>query len=255
MKLTALQKEHSELSKKFDTVTKDRDTLMQEVAKTAPVYVIRPFLEAAQERNIKKVNEALNNLYVEEEDFDALRRSVDQFNNFDSADLSSRLEKMELFEFRKIALTLHRRNKRFSHALEVAKSNKLYPDAIATAAESQDRELVEKLLDYFVELKLEDCFSACLYACYDLLSPHVVLEKAWMNKMTEVAMPYLIQSVHEFTSKLERIERSITDAQKAAKEAAHVAGPLAHPSQLLITNSAPGGSFQPMPPPGGFTSF
>ena len=233
----------------------DAERVMQEVAKTAPVYVIRPFLEAAQERNIKKVNEALNNLYVEEEDFDALRRSVDQFNNFDSADLSSRLEKMELFEFRKIALTLHRRNKRFSHALEVAKSNKLYPDAIATAAESQDRELVEKLLDYFVELKLEDCFSACLYACYDLLSPHVVLEKAWMNKMTEVAMPYLIQSVHEFTSKLERIERSITDAQKAAKEAAHVAGPLAHPSQLLITNSAPGGSFQPMPPPGGFTSF
>lgn len=217
----------------------DAERVMLEVAKNAPLHLIRPFLEAAQERNAKRVNEALNAMYIEEEDFAALRRSVDTFNNFDSADLSAKLEKMELFEFRKIALFLHRKNKRFFHAIEVAKANKLYQDAIETAAESGDKAIIEKLLDFFVAEKLQECFSACLYSCYDFLEPHTVLEKAWMNKMTDVAMPYMIQVLHDLSSKVNRLEKSMQDAQKAAKDAAHAAGPTSTAPLMIEGYAAP----------------
>jgi clathrin heavy chain len=230
----------------------DAERVMNEVSKNAPLFVIRPFLEAAQDRNNKRVNESLNAMYIEEEDFAALRKSVDSFNNFDSADLSAKLEKMELFEFRKIALFLHRKNRRFFHALEVAKSNKLYQDAIETAAESADPALIEKLLDFFVAEKLQDCFAGCLYACYDYVEPHVVVEKAWTNKMTDVAMPYMIQVLAEMSGKVNRLEKAMSDAQKAAKDA-HPAAAANHAGPLMIENFNQGHvnpGFHPTPAPG-----
>lgn len=222
----------------------DAERVMNEVAKNAPLFIIRPFLEAAQERNNKRVNEALNAMYIEEEDFAALRRSVDTFSNFDSADLSSKLERMDLFEFRKIALFLHRKNKRFFHAIEVAKANKLYQEAIETAAESGDQDIVYKLLDFFIGEKLPECFGACLYSCYDFVEPHVVLEKAWMSKMTDIAMPFMIQSLADLSSKVNRLERAMTEAQKAAKDAAQAAGP-AHAAPLMIEGYHQTPGFQP----------
>lgn len=207
--------------------TLDPERVLLEVEKLLPVHFIRHYLESVQGRNIRRVNEALNRVYTDEEDFAALRNSVEHFDNFDSAELSLQLEKMELFEFRKIALFLHRRNKRFKHAIEVAKTNKLYQDAIETAVESANSELVEELLDFFV-VDHPECFVSCLYTCYDHLAPQVVLEKAWLNKRTDLAMPYLIQVVQDYTAKVLRIERSMADAQQSAREAARRVAPL-HP--------------------------
>ena len=38
-----------------------------------------------------------------------------------------------------------------------------------------------------------DCFAACLFQCYDLLHPDVILELAWRHNIMDFAMPYLIQ--------------------------------------------------------------
>lgn len=198
----------------------DPERVMNEVTKHTGIALIRQFLEATQDRNIKRVNDALNQLYVEEEDFAALRRSVESFSNFDSADLSARLEKMDIFEFRKIALALHRRNKRYSHAIEAAKANELYQDAIETAAESKDADLVQKLLEFFVHAKLQDCFVACLYTCYDFIEPWKALQLAWMGRMTDAVFPFMIQSMQEQSERIARLEKSMSDAQKAAKEGA-----------------------------------
>ena len=46
---------------------------------------------------------------------------------------------------------------------------------------------------YFIESGEKECFAACLYTCYELLRPDVVLELAWMNGLTDFAMPYMIQ--------------------------------------------------------------
>ena len=52
---------------------------------------------------------------------------------------------------------------------------------------------VEALMRYFVEAGDNECFAACLYVCYDLVAPDVVLELAWRSNMMDFAMPYLIQ--------------------------------------------------------------
>ena len=208
----------------------DPERVMLMVGKVTSLNVIRPYLETVQERNIKKVNESLNAMFVEEENFSALRKSVDHHNNFDSVELSAQLEKMEMFEFRKIALMLHRRNKRFTHAIGVAKTNKLWQDAIDTAAESGDPLVVESLLNFFIEEKLEECFAAALYTCYEFVPPHVALEKAWKSKYMDCAMPFFIQTAQHFASRLDRLERSVEESKKDGGKAQ----PKAAGSQLLI---------------------
>ena len=199
----------------------DSERVMTEVKKKAPLSFIRKFLESTQDRNVRRVNDALNAMYVEEDDFASLRRSVDNYNNFDSAELSASLEALPLFEFRKIALALHRRNKRFVHAIEVAKANDLYAEAIESAAESKDAELAEKLLLWFVtEKKRQDCFVSCLYQCYDLIPAHFALELGWRFGMLNAVMPFMIQSVAEMGDRVSHLEKSMSDAQKQAKEAA-----------------------------------
>lgn len=75
-------------------------------------------------------------------------------------------------------------------------------DAMQYAADSRDPETAEDLLRWFLSENLPDCFSACLYQCYDLLRPDVVLELAWRNGLTDMAMPFLIQTIRELTAKV-----------------------------------------------------
>ena len=70
------------------------------------------------------------------------------------------------------------------------------------AAESRQPEIVEDLMHYFLKQGLKDCFSALLFKCYELLRPDVVLELAWRNKIVEYAMPFMIQTVRDFGSRV-----------------------------------------------------
>lgn len=44
-----------------------------------------------QSNNVSAVNEALNELYVEEEDYDRLRDSIDMYDNFDQIGLAQKV--------------------------------------------------------------------------------------------------------------------------------------------------------------------
>lgn len=46
---------------------------------------------AVQSNNVSAVNEALNEIYVEEEDYDRLRESVDLHDNFDQIGLAQKV--------------------------------------------------------------------------------------------------------------------------------------------------------------------
>lgn len=54
-----------------------------------------------------------------------------------------------------------------------------------TAAQSEDREIAEDLLRYFVDEGQRECFAACLFTCYDLVKPDVALEvgraRGWLG--------------------------------------------------------------------------
>ena len=122
-----------------------------------------------------------------------MRASIDAFDNFDTIVLAQRLEKHELIEFRRIAAYLYKGNNRWKQSVELCKKDKLFRDAMEYASESKNAEIAEELLAWFLEQRNFDCFSACLYQCYDLLHPDVILELAWRHNIVDYAMPYLIQ--------------------------------------------------------------
>ncbi|KAI1232992.1 hypothetical protein IHE44_0006182 [Lamprotornis superbus] len=171
-------------------------------SKVNQLLLVKPYLRSVQNHNNKGVNEALNNLLTEEEDFQGLRASIDAYDNFDNITLAQRLEKHELIEFRRIAAYLYKGNNRWKQSVELCKKDRLYKDAMQYAAESKDAELAEKLLQWFLEEGKQECFAACLFTCYDLLHPDVVLELAWRHNIMDFAMPYFIQVMREYLTKL-----------------------------------------------------
>lgn len=58
--------------------------------------------------NLEAVNDAYNDLLIEEEDYKTLRDSIDSFDNFNNIGLAKRLEKHELLEFRRLAAHLYK---------------------------------------------------------------------------------------------------------------------------------------------------
>ena len=86
--------------------------------------LIKDYLLNVQKTNILEVNEAVNELLIEEEDFEGLRSSITTYDNFDQIGLASRLEKHELLEFRRLAAFVYKKNLRWRKAVELAKADK-----------------------------------------------------------------------------------------------------------------------------------
>lgn len=70
------------------------------------------------------------------------------------------------------------------------------------AAESRNAEIAEELMAFFLDQQLHECFAAALYQCYDLLHPDVILELAWKHNIMDFAMPYMVNVLREYTSKV-----------------------------------------------------
>merc|ERR1712172_387276 len=142
-------------------------------------------------------------------------RSVQNLNN---KALAQTLEKHELIEFRRIAAYLYKGNHRWQQSVQLCKKDNLFKDAMEYAAESKDAEVAEELLAYFLEKKAFDCFAACLFQCYDLLHPDVIMELSWKHNIMDFAMPYFIQVMREYTAKVDKLEESETLRAEEVKE-------------------------------------
>merc|ERR1719191_702073 len=99
----------------------DHARVCHQVRKTGNLWLILPYLKQVQQHNIQTVNDAINELYVEGEQYDDLRQSIDDFDNFDQIGLAQKLEKHELLEMRRIASLVYKKNKRFKQAIELSK--------------------------------------------------------------------------------------------------------------------------------------
>ncbi|CAH0402691.1 unnamed protein product [Chilo suppressalis] len=202
--------------------------------KAGHLQLVKAYLRSVQSLNNKAVNEALNSLLIDEEDYQGLRTSIDAFDNFDTIALAQQLEKHELTEFRRIAAYLYKGNNRWKQSVELCKKDALYADAMEYAAESRQADVAEELLTWFLERDNYECFSACLYQCYDLLKPDVVIELAWRHNIMDFAMPFLIQTVRELTTKVEKLEEA--DAKRSTESAEHEAKPaMIMEPQLMLT--------------------
>jgi len=185
----------------------DHARVVQQVRKSGHAALILPYLKSVQQHNVAAVNDIVNELYVDAEQYEDLRASIDEFDNFDQIALAQKLEKHELVEMRRIATLVYTKNKRYKQAIELAKLDKTWKDAMETARDSGNPELVESLLRFFVESNMQECFCACLYTCYDFVKPDVALELAWRNNMTDFAMPFLIEVVREYTGRIDALDK------------------------------------------------
>jgi len=166
----------------------------------------QPYLKSVQKNNLSPVNEALNELYIEDEDYEALRSSIDSFNNFNMMALAIKLSTHELLEFRRISAYVYRCNKKWNQSIELSKNDRMWKDSIDTANESADAEIIEKLLRFFCETSEKECFCAALYTCFSHVSPDVALELGWLNGYHNFIMPYFIQTFRHTHLRLKELE-------------------------------------------------
>ena len=210
------------------------------------VPLIRSYLMSVQHLNVEAVNDAYNDLLIEEEDYGTLRASIDAYDNFDAIELASRLERHELLEFRRLAAHLYRKNGRFEDSIALSKSDALFRDAIETAAHSDVAEVAEDLLSYFVDTGNKECYAAMLYACYDLLAPDVVMEVSWRHALSDYTMPYQIQHTCDMRCRLRALEKEVREraakdtAKEKQEEEAPILGPGAFGNRLLTSGAGAG---------------
>ncbi|WPT18138.1 Clathrin heavy chain 1 [Picochlorum sp. SENEW3] len=195
----------------------DHSRVVEIMKRAGQLALVKQYLLGVQKNNLSAVNEALNELFIAEEDPEALRESITTYDNFDQLELAASLEQHELTEFRRLSALIYKKNLKWKKAVALAKADKLYKDAMETAAQSEDADLAEDLLRYFIDEDVPECFAACLYTCYDLIRPDVALELAWKNKMMDTVMPYMIQTMKDLTTKVDLLMKDRREAQEASK--------------------------------------
>eukprot|EP00746_Dinoflagellata_sp_MGD_P128868 gnl/MRDRNA2_/MRDRNA2_63153_c0_seq1.p1 gnl/MRDRNA2_/MRDRNA2_63153_c0~~gnl/MRDRNA2_/MRDRNA2_63153_c0_seq1.p1 ORF type:complete len:1693 (+),score=391.73 gnl/MRDRNA2_/MRDRNA2_63153_c0_seq1:1-5079(+) len=226
----------------------DHGRVVQQMRKAGHLPMILPYLKSVQGNDIQQVNEAVNELLVEQEQFDDLRESIDEFANFDQIGLAQKLEKHELIEMRRIAALLYKKNKRYKQSIELSKGDKMYKDAMETARDSGNQELAEELVNFFLEIKDKECFGAVLFTCYDLLRPDVVLGLAWRHRYTDYAMPYFVQAIREYSARVEALDRK--EEKREEEQEKQKSAPNDYVPEYMMSNMMPGlgGQAMLMPP-------
>ncbi|TIC24772.1 clathrin heavy chain [Wallemia mellicola] len=181
--------------------------------------LVRAYLIAVQNLDVAAVNEAVHDLLIEEEDWQTLLDVIDQYQNFDHLSLAKRLEQHELLAFRRIAAHLFKVNRKYEDSINLSKSDKLYIDAIITASTSEDVQVSEDLLSYWVDIGNKELFTAHLYLCFKLVRPDVVEELAWFNALEDFAKPYQFELRRQTQERIKALEKKVEEqANKTAKK-------------------------------------
>lgn len=229
--------------------------------KVNQLRLVKPYLRSVQSHNNRAVNEALNSLLTEEEDFQGLRASIDAYDNVDSISLAQKLEQHELIEFRRIAAYLYKINQRWAQSIQLCKKDNLYKDAMQYAAESKDGEQAQALLRWFLEEGRKECFAACLFSSYDLLAPDVVLELAWRHGLIDFAMPYFTQVMREYLSKVDELAGQVkvdkleeAESMRSTEEVSEQPTSIVYGQQLMLTTGQSPVAPQPAYPGYGYTA-
>ncbi|CRG97759.1 clathrin heavy chain, putative [Plasmodium gallinaceum] len=195
----------------------DNNRLVQTLKKSNNLPLIQKYLEDIQAQNITAVNETLNEIYLQNDDYISLRNSIDEYDNFNQMNLINKLENHKLPEMRRIASLLYKKNKKYKEAINLSKKEEQYKDAIEIARVSKNNTYIEDLINYFIEINNKEAFCACLIVCYDLLKPDYILEIIWSSGFTDQAMLYFIQIVSDYTNQIDIMKKQIEDMQKEKK--------------------------------------
>ena len=96
----------------------DHSRVTHQLRKLENLPLALPYLRDVQKENLTAVNDAVNELCVDDEDYDALRSSINDFDNFDHIALAQKVEKHELLEIRNISEKFIKSNDNREHVIE-----------------------------------------------------------------------------------------------------------------------------------------
>ncbi|KAI9890023.1 MAG: hypothetical protein M1814_004539 [Vezdaea aestivalis] len=226
----------------------DVNRVVKLFSKSDHIPLIKPFLLNVQSQNKRSVNDAINDLLIEEEDHKTLRHSVETYDNYDAVELAKRLEHHELVFFRQTAAKIYRKNKRWEKSIALSKQDKLYKDAIATSAISGRENIVEELLRYFVDIGSRECFVGMLYACYNLIRLDVVMELSWRHGLNDFTMPFMINYMAQQAATIQTLKKDndARNTREASQRNDEDSTPILGGSRLMLTQG-PTGTSSPQP--------
>lgn len=103
-----------------------------------------------------------------------------------------------------------------------------------------------------------------LYACYDLIPLHVVMELSWRHGLSDFTMPFMINFMSQQASTIDSLQKD--NEERKAREQSHEKdesnAPILGPSRLMLTQGPVGASPSPYgqtngfaPQPTGFSGF
>jgi len=181
--------------------------------------LFKEYLQKVQQRgDVADVNEAYNEILLLENNVESLRQSIENFPAFDQLRMARKLEHATAIEYRRIAASLFRENKKYEQAVEVSKRDKLWRDAIESASASKDPELVDFLSRYFLDNELREGFTAMLLACYEFFRPALALEYSWTYGVMDFSMPFFVQTMEEIGNRVMGLEEESRERAQAVDE-------------------------------------
>lgn len=200
------------------TLKLDFSKVVSQVKRTGYLALIVDWLKSVQNQNNQSVNDALNQIYFDVEDYEALRNSILNYDSIDAIGLAKQIEGSDNPEFRRISALIYRKNKKFRESIEISIADGNYRDAIETAQESHDKEIINRILNFFASNGLKEFFTVTTYTCYEYLSPDIVLELAWRYGYNDFAMPFMIQFIHDFSNRVETVQKKHEEREKKEEE-------------------------------------
>jgi clathrin heavy chain len=182
------------------------------------LWMAEDWLRSVQAHNNQAVNDALNSLYLESYNYESLKDSILKFDSIDSLSLAKNIEGIDNPEFRRISILIYRKNNKFADSIKICLDEGLYMDAVETAAESNDRKIVEALLKKFAKDKRGEWFTICCYYCYNQLRPDVVMELAWTYDLKDFGMPFFIQLFSDISTNIESVQKKHEERERKEEE-------------------------------------
>ena len=59
----------------------------------------------------------------------------------------------------------------------------------------------------FVDIGSRECYVGMLYACYDLIPMHVVMEVSWRHGLNDYTMPFMISYMSQQSATIEQLRK------------------------------------------------
>jgi clathrin heavy chain len=89
-----------------------------------------------------------------------------------------------------------------------------------------------------------------LYACYDLIPLHTVMEISWRHGLTDFTMPFMINFMSQQAATITELKRDNDErkAREASEKKDEDTGPILGQSRLMLTQGPMGGQPNGMMP-------